>query len=456
MGRTAMTRMHVDVRSSLPVLFGLALISGYLLVTIVLLARSSYDIAGVFLVGPALAALSIPLLARARRNERDPWVGQLFTLGLLAMVFSGFVHFFVDFSLYDSVADAVFYSRHGAALGAQFWHGDLVPHLDFQLIGIGFVIVLTGIIFALIGPTIVGGYLVYSWVAFWGLYFCYRAFRTAMPDADHRRYAVLVFFLPSLLFWSSGIGKGAWMTLFIGLTLFGAARLLSSTPRPAVPLLAGLGGTGLVRPHITALLVTALLVGVLIRRTINPTLLSPIVRVATAGILVILGAVALTSAASFLNLDTLSLDSARQALNQTQQGSSAGNSAFAAHSVNSPLDLPGAVVTVLFRPFFWEARSLVILASAVEGLVLVVFIVLSWQRWRRVPRLLRRYPYLTAALVAILLFVIAFSSLSNFGLLVRERVMIMPLVLVPLCLARRISAATSGAEPSAMERIALR
>ena len=245
--------------------------------------------------------------------------GQLFTFGLLAIVFAGFVHFFVDFGFYGGVADARQYSAQGADLAAQFWQGDFVPHLGGPLVGIGFINLLTGIIYALIGPTIIGGYLFYSWLAFWGLYFCYRAFRTAMPGADHRRYAILVLFLPSLVFWSSGIGKGAWMTLCIGLALLGAARLLSRAPRSMLPLLAGLGGTALVRPHITAILVMALFTGVLVRRTINATLLNPIIRAITVVVMVIFSAVVVSYAASFLKLDTLSIKSVTDALNKQEE-----------------------------------------------------------------------------------------------------------------------------------------
>ena len=40
----------------------------------------------------------------------------------------------------------------------------------------------------------------------------------------------MIFFLPSLLFWPSGIGKEAWMTLGLGLASYGAARLLVHKP----------------------------------------------------------------------------------------------------------------------------------------------------------------------------------------------------------------------------------
>jgi hypothetical protein len=451
-----MTRTPVDVRSHLSLLFGMAVVTGYLLVTIWTLTRWSYDIAGVFLVGPVLTMLSIPLLARARRTEPDPWVGQLFTLSLLAMVFAGFVQFFFAFVYYSGDADVVLYSAEGKMLATWFWHGGLVPQLTFPLIGTGFISVLTGIIYTLIGPTIVGAFVLYSWLAFWGLYFCYRAFRTSIPDADYRRYAALVLFLPSLLFWSSGIGKGAWMTLCIGLALLGVARLISTTPRAVLPLLSGLGGSALVRPHITALLVVALVAGVLARRTVNANLLTPIVRVSTVGILVVCSAVMLSFAASFLKLDTLSLDSVEQVRDTNLQNTGIGGSTFTAIAVRSPLDLPWAATTVLFRPFLWEAKSLVILTSAVESFLLVLFFALTWRRWCQVPRLLRRYPYVMTALVAVLLFVVAFSTVGNFGLVVRQRVMILPLLLIFLCLPRQTPAIMNDVGHSTMERKAIR
>lgn len=451
-----MNRVDFDIRPQLPLLCGLVLVVGYLLIAIVALARSSYDIAGGFLVVPVLAALSVPMLSKAQRTEPDPWIGRLFVLAMLAMVSMGIIHFFVSFYFYRG-GDSRLYSAQGALVGAQFWQGNFVPHLGEPLVGSGFVYLLTGIIYAFIGSTLVGGYVVYSWLAFWGLYFCYRAFRTALPEADHRRYAALVFFLPSILFWSSGIGKEAWMILCIGLLLLGVARLLSSTARWVLPLAAGLGGTALVRPHVTALLAAGLLAGVLVRRNAHPTLLSPIVRVLSIVVVVVAGAIVIRTAATFLQLETLSADSVTGAIDKVQRNTTElGNSAFTAHSVNNPLDLPWAIMTVLFRPLPWEASNFLILASSVESVLFMVFVALSWRRWRQIPRLLRRYPYIMAVLVAISLFVIAFSAVGNFGILVRQRVTIMPLVLAPLCVVRRTPATMSHASSPSMERVALR
>lgn len=448
-----MSRRDIDFRSSLLAVTGLALVAAYLVLAGIAMAQSSYNLAGALLVAPGLATLSVPLLARARRNEDDPWVRQLIPLGLLATCLAGLLHLFVTYGLYGGAGDARRYDREGAALAAQFWNGDFVPHLDVPLIGTGFIILLTGIVYAIIGPTLVGGFMLYSWIAFWGLYLSYRAFRVALPGADHRRYAVLMFFLPSMLLWSSGIGKEPWMILSIGLTLLGAARLLTETRGALLPLLAGLTGTALVRPHVTAMLFVALSAAVLFRRSPNPTLLTPLARTLSIALLIVGGVVVALQAGSFLKVDELTPDTASQALDKTRENTSdIGASTFVTHPVQSPLDLPQAMVTVLFRPFPWEATNLLILFSAAEGVLLLALTVLSWNRWRRVPGLLRKRPYLLLSVVFMLLFVIAFSTIGNFGLLVRQRIMLMPLALVPLCLATRRPAVTHHLRSPTLER----
>ena len=51
-----------------------------------------------------------------------------------------------------------------------------------------------------------------------------------------------------------------------------------------------------------------------------------------------------------------------------------GGSEFAPVAVNSPLDLPWATVSVLFRPFVFEARNAQSVLAALEGTVLLVMV----------------------------------------------------------------------------------
>ena len=43
-------------------------------------------------------------------------------------------------------------------------------------------------------------FLLFAWIGFFGCYLFYRAFVTALPDADHRRYALLILLWPTLVF----------------------------------------------------------------------------------------------------------------------------------------------------------------------------------------------------------------------------------------------------------------
>ncbi len=121
-------------------------------------------------------------------------------------------------------------------------------------------------IYALTGPSRLGGFLVYSFIGFWGLFLFHRAARIGLPEGSQRRYALLVFFLPSLVFWPSSIGKEAVMMLSLGL----CALRSGADPRAS-----GLGvdlpgaGVGLgymVRPHVPVVVLAALAVAVVFRR----------------------------------------------------------------------------------------------------------------------------------------------------------------------------------------------
>lgn len=78
----------------------------------------------------------------------------------------------------------------------------------------------------------------------------------AVPDGNHLLYGKLVLLLPSLLFWPSALGKDAWMVLGIGATAYGAARLFTGRRGSLLWITAGAVACGLVRPHITPILLS--------------------------------------------------------------------------------------------------------------------------------------------------------------------------------------------------------
>ena len=110
--------------------------------------------------------------------------------------------------------------------------------------------------------------------------------------------------------------------------------------------------------------------------------------------------------------------------------------------MDSPVRAPVAVVTVLFRPFVFEAHNLQSLLAAIEGTALLILCLLRFGGAGRAIGSLRRQPYVVFCLVFTVLFIVAYSSFANFGLLARQRVQLYPLFLVlisipPVANARR-------------------
>lgn len=420
------------------------LLAVYVLATAAALVLLPYDLSGAFVVTPCLVAVSVPLLRRARGREGDPRIHTLFCWALAATLVAGVVHFYTVSDAYGGLADASAYHREGAEFAAKVWAGESVFDRDRFPVGTEFVYLLTGVIYTVIGPSVLGGHLFYSWLAFWGLYFCYLAFRTGLPDADHRRYAILLFFLPSTLFWSCAISKESWMMLGIGLTLLGGARTLTGTRGILPPLIGGVAIVTLVRPHVAILLLLAFTVAVLARRHTGTRPTAPLVKGFALCLLVAVGVLIGGRLATFLGVEDLNAESISNELDQSHANTSdAGHSTFTTSPVGGLLDLPVSTVNVLFRPFPWEAAGVLALLCSVESLVLAGVLVSSARRWSRVPSLLTRQPYVTLVVTTIPLFVVVLSTFANFGLLARERIMLLPLVLVPLCLAK----ATEGTAP---------
>ncbi len=292
---------------------------------------------------------------------------------------------------------------------------------------------ITTAIYTVIGPSPLAGFMVFGTFAFWGQYLLFRAFRIALPDGDGRRYALLVLLLPSMLYWPSSIGKESWLVLFVGVTALGAAKYFARRPG-SIPLLAlGAAGAGIVRPHVALLLFAGLVIAQLFRPAGSGAsdLLAK-----GAGILM-LGGVALVltrQSASLLGIDDLSWQAVSESVDWAAGQTTQGGSAFAPTPLDSPTGVLAAAVTVLFRPFPWEATNAQMLIQSLEGVFIALLTVKAWPRLRHLPRVMRHSPYVTFALGYSLAFIVAFSGFGNFGIIARQRVLLLPFFLVLLAL----------------------
>jgi hypothetical protein len=141
-------------------------------------------------------------------------------------------------------------------------------------------------------------------------------------------------------------------------------------------------------------------------------------------------------------------DGVNSALAESARRTGQGGSNFeGAWTGISPVRIPFAVITILFRPFPFEAHNAQTAVTALESTMLLCLTVARRRAIWQAIRQLRQRPYIAFVLVYTGLFVVAFASIANFGILARERIQVLPFFLVLLAVpgSRPRPAATPAA-----------
>ena len=305
-------------------------------------------------------------------------------------------------------------------------------HLEFDRaiatfeLGTGFVSMVTGILYFVIGPTLYGGALVFALLAVVGSFFYYKAFGVAFPQGNKVLFALLVFLYPSLLYWPSLQGKDALLVFCIGLFAYGLALQLRVGGVKGMILLGlGIAGVLLIRTHIAAMLMVPAGMAIAVRSFSSGHLSLPS-RVAMLVIMAGLCWWTISNTADFLELDSLSLAATLEYYDERLEDGFGGGSAYHPPSLTDPLGFPKQVITVLFRPFPWETHSLEALVLSLEGAGLLALTIWRFSGLRHAIASVRSDPFLLFILLYILIFMLVFMSISNFSILGRQRLMMLP------------------------------
>jgi hypothetical protein len=422
-------RLHVPTRErkqfswrTVAVVLGIAVLGLY--AWLWLIERRPVGVALVEI--PLLLLLTGPLLVVAARSEQRFDLAGLLATGLI-------LRFAAAYYRYLHAADGSTYHAAGVDLAKAYRNLDFGVDPGFPVPGTGGMRIVAGAAEVFTNSNEFGTYLLFAFLGFLGCYFLYQAFATALPDADHLRYGLLVFLWPTLIFWPSSIGKDCWLLLGVGLAAWGGAKVLVRRPGGYTMMVLGLLSGSFVRPHISLLFLiafaTALLVG---RRAERPGSVTPgsVAKFAGIVVLVLLGALLATRTASLLNANDITTvaDSGFDLSARTELG----GSAFSAPNPHNPIGYVESLVTILYRPLPFEAHGTEAFVTSLETMFLFALTVASWRRLKTVPRRFRREPYVLLALVFVLVFIFAFGTLSNFGILARQRSVMMPFFFVLL------------------------
>jgi hypothetical protein len=288
-----------------------------------------------------------------------------------------------------------------------------------------------GIISVALGDATPAVCVLFAFAALWGGYFFYRAFCIAFPEGNRGLYGLLIILLPSMIYWSSTIGKDALEQLFIGISTYGFAKLVKQISASAIVIvIIGLVGAAALRPHVGALLATGMLVPYTFGKsrsswmtTSAKILLVPLLAAGTFYMVM--------QAQLFVGVESTDFRGNVNRLQLETKYTNIGGSTF-----NEGESLQRRIIQgpfLVFRPFPWEVHNAMSAFAGLEGLGLLFF---AWQKRRNVLALVHhwREPFVFFILLFTFEFSLIFSAAtSNFGILVRQRIMMVPIFLMLFC-----------------------
>ena len=394
---------------------------------------------GVVIVTVLIYAASRPIIRWVAEKEQNPWLVRILTISLIIHLLAAPAQIYVVANFYHGIADWVRYDTQGSILAPDFrsFNFTLQGANVRGIVNDGSVSIFAGVVMAIVGVNQMATFLVFAWFSFLGSILFYRAFTITFPgvQAGHRRYAYLVFFLPSTIFWTADVSKEAIMTISLGLVAFGCAKVLVRAPGGFRSLTFGVVIGALIRPNELLVILGGFAVALMIRRQGTRERLSTLKRVGGLLFMAILLGVSVYMTLHYLKLGgsgTAALTSANANNNGTGLGF--GSSGFVYSS--SPLRWPVDAYEVLFNPLPFNAHGSGEYAAAFENLVILGVILASYRQLRILPRAAFARPYVMMCLVYSIGFIYAFAALGNLGLIYRERVMLLPFLLVIFAIPR--------------------
>lgn len=334
-----------------------------------------------------------------------------------------------------------------------------VPHLPLHIIGsgtgTGTMSALAAGSFYVLGPSKYATCVLFAMFSLCGKIAMYRVFRSNVDSSSRFAVAIATLFVPSFVFWSSGLIKEAIAVAGFGWALYGIHLWIGESQPVRGWALMALGAIPilLIKPYILFPLVLAAGSWYYWSRSMKrgQVRIRPM-QVAIAGFLGIGGIALLAQYFPEYAPDAFS----GRAYELQHIGRSMGGGSNYALSGDIPTTLvgqivyaPAALLASLFRPAIFEVHNLLMLANAVETTVLTILFarIFFTRNLLAVRRQIMEDPFLVFCVVFVITFGVAVGLAStNLGTLSRYRSPIVPFFAVLLFVLQRPRYARSHAQ----------
>jgi len=383
-----------------------------------------------------LSAVVLLLTLAWAGRSRSGFPPRLLFAAVVLRIIGSFVRYELIYLYYRGLGDAVRYFQDGLSIARDIWAFQVSPlSLQFWVSnghwwGTDFLIRLSAVAVAIVGPSLRAEAVLFSLAAFVGLYLIALALRDSQPRPDsHVRCAAWLWLWPSLWFWPSSVGKEAVLMLAVGLVAYGYTGRGKGIRW--FFFLAGLGLAFCIRPHVTAVLAMSAVAAHWMStwQSFNFRRLLEVV------LAIGLAFVALAGMREQFGLADADLEGVKEFVEYRAEQTLSGGSQIGTVPL-APQGVPLAFINVWMRPFPWEVHNM---TSAFASVELVFFWTMVWRRRRAVVLAMkswRRHRLLGFGLPLLIAYTLMIGlAFGNLGIIARQRVLVFPFMLLFLAAA---------------------
>jgi len=290
-------------------------------------------------------------------------------------------------------------------------------------------------------------------LSFSGVWKLYRFFYEQYPHL-HKKLAIAILYLPTFVFWSSGILKDPLCTGLIGWLSYAVYNLLYKKENLVKNIFIAFSSAYVIGVVKSYILISYLPLFILYLVLSNISLIKrTFFRIVAFAGLFLFGILGFFFVSDRLQkeLGNLAIDKLAETVKIQQAGFiNMADKAESSFSLGVEFDgtnqsllrmAPAAIVATLFRPFLWESKKLSTLLSSLESLALMIFTVFVF--FRAGPLVfvssIFRNPMIMFCFFFSVLFALFVGAITlNFGTLVRYKIPCIPFYIIALMLIQDI------------------
>lgn len=313
-----------------------------------------------------------------------------------------------------------YYSLTTAADAKSYYTWSLTNEILTLSPGTSFVIYLTSFFSKILSINYLNTTLTYSNLGALGMVFLYLSLKKTFLVIN--RYWMFILFLPSMSFWSAGLGKDSISFMAVCLFLYG----VTTSNNKKILISFGFLAMFMVRPHIAFIMLVSFIVFFIVNSKVNVLIKALMLPIIISGSII-----ALQFTQQYVGLGDVSLNSLDSYVGQRQGYNLEGGSSLDIASMSYPMQM----FTYIFRPLPFEAHSIVSLITSIENTILLLLFTYIFLKSKFNFR-----PFIQDTNLWLLIYVFFTCSIlalttANLGIATRQKWMFMPVLIYLLIYA---------------------